>query len=107
MSLSLIAVCAFITVLAVLITSIRVVGLRRVLRNATIFDVAFTIAIGILLGGTATGLMIALTAGLVAALTLSAGQAAMNAYDNVMGRFKASRDAATDDLPSSGDWAVL
>jgi len=64
------AACA--TVAAVLVTGHRVVGIKTIVKHATIVDVAFTVAMAVAFAGTITGLMVAIMAGLVMALFLSA-----------------------------------
>lgn len=61
-----------VSVAACLVTLSRVVGWRRILRHATIVDVAFTIGLAMFLAGTMTGALTAVLAGLLMALVLTA-----------------------------------
>ena len=62
---------AAISVAACLVTLSRVVGWRRILKHATLVDVAFTIGLGLSFMGTLTGMLVAVLGGLLMALTLT------------------------------------
>ncbi len=104
MSVTLIMTFAAVIVAATFITASRVLGVRTILRHATVADVLFTILLAIVMGGTLTGMLIALSAGLVAAACLSVGRFIMNKIDALAAGSGVAADA---DLPSSGDWGVL
>lgn len=61
-----------VSVAACLVTLSRVVGWRRILRHATVVDVAFTVGLAMFLAGTMTGALTAVLAGLMMALVLTA-----------------------------------
>lgn len=82
-----IIVLSTVTVGAVLVTGSRVFGLRRIVKHSTKADVAVTVGAGFLLGGTITGLAVAITAGLMFALVMS-----------VMKSFYGCTDSLTDAL---------
>lgn len=60
-----------VSVLACLVTLHRVVGMQRILRHATVVDVAFTLGLAVFLAGTLTGALVALLGGLIMAVTLT------------------------------------
>lgn len=60
-----------VSVAACLVTLSRVVGWRRILKHATLVDVAFTIGLGLAFMGTLTGMLVAVLGGLLMALTLT------------------------------------
>lgn len=62
---------AAVSVAACLVTLSRVVGWRRILKHATLVDVAFTVGIGLAFMGTLTGMLVAVLGGLLMALTLT------------------------------------
>lgn len=62
---------AAVSVAACLVTLSRVVGWRRILKHATLVDVAFTIGLGLAFMGTLTGMLVAVLGGLLMALTLT------------------------------------
>jgi hypothetical protein len=76
-----IIVLSTVTVGAVLVTGSRVLGLRRIVKHSTKADVAVTVGTGFLLGGTITGLAVAITAGLMFALVMSVLKLAYAAKD--------------------------
>jgi len=71
MNIGLIFLMSLVTVAAFLVLAIRTIGLRWVLRHATIIDVIFTLVVCITLAGTLTGLLIGILAGLVLTGTLT------------------------------------
>jgi uncharacterized oligopeptide transporter (OPT) family protein len=71
MSIDIIFLMSLVVVAATLLTLCRVIGIRRVLRHATVIDVIFTVVACIMLAGTLTGLLIGILAGLVMAGTLT------------------------------------
>lgn len=95
MTLSLIFLMALAAVAATLLTLIRIVGWRRVLRHATLIDVVFTVVICFALAGTLTGLLIGIVAGLVMAGALSVAKA-------LVSRVEALR--ASQSKPVEEDW---
>lgn len=64
-------VMAAVLVAATLVTLTRVIGIKRVLRHATLIDVLFTVLAGVMFLGTLSGMLIAVIGGLLMALTLS------------------------------------
>lgn len=58
-------------VAAALITLNRVVGWRSMAKHATIIDVGFSVGVGVAFMGTLTGMLVAIIAGLVMAVTLN------------------------------------
>lgn len=61
-----------VSVAACLVTLSRVVGWKRILRHATIVDVAFTVGLAMFLSWTMTGALTAVLVGLIMALVLTA-----------------------------------
>lgn len=57
---------------ACLVTLSRVIGWPRILKNATLIDVGFTIFLAVFLAGTLTGALTAILGGLIMALVLTA-----------------------------------
>jgi MFS superfamily sulfate permease-like transporter len=93
MSISLIFLMSLVAVLAALVTLIRVLGWRRVLRNATWIDIGFTVVICLALAGTLTGLLIGIVAGLVMTGTLTAARWMQERMD----AFRAQQAKPVDD----------
>lgn len=62
---------ALCTVAAFIITGRRVVSFKTMARHATIIDVGFTVAMLALFAGTLTGMLVAILAGLLMAITLT------------------------------------
>jgi hypothetical protein len=86
-----------VSVAAVLVTLHRVVGIKRILRHATLVDVAFTVGMTIMFAGTLTGMLVAVLAGLIMALVLSVGRVLM--------KFGDSTTASTDsEFDAQGNW---
>lgn len=71
MALSLIFLMSLVAVVAALVTLVRILGWRRVLKHATLIDIGFTLVICFALAGTLTGLLIGIVAGLVMTGTLT------------------------------------
>lgn len=69
--MDLIVTMAAVSVAACLVTLSRVIGWRRILKHATLVDVAFTIGLGLAFMGTLTGMLVAVLGGLLMALTLT------------------------------------
>lgn len=69
--MDLVVTMAAVSVAACLVTLSRVVGWRRILKHATLVDVAFTIGLGFAFMGTLTGMLVAVLGGLLMALTLT------------------------------------
>ena len=79
--LTTIFVLAGATVAATLVTVSRAIGLRRVVRHATAFDIVFTILAALAFAGTLVGFAAAIVAGLIMALALSGMKAYYRAVD--------------------------
>ena len=81
MAFGFIAGAAVATVGAVLVTGHRVIGIKRMVKHATLVDVTFTVGMAIAFAGTLTGLLVAIVAGLIMAVVLSAAQKLQTLYE--------------------------
>lgn len=97
MTVGLIFLMALVSVVAALVLLIRTIGVRRVLRHATIIDIIFTLVVCFLLAGTLTGLLIGIVAGLVMTGILTVAKALMK-------RIEAARIATARDVTEPEDW---
>lgn len=102
MSIGLIFIMSLAVVLAFLVTSIRFLGFKRVLRHATLIDVVFSVVICIALAGTLTGLLIGIVAGLLLAATLTALKWAMGVLEQLRGAAVQRIHAETEDWCPGG-----
>lgn len=96
MSVTFIATAAVCTVAAVLVTGHRVVGIRRILQHPTLVDVGFSVAMVVAFAGTLTGMLVAIIAGLLMALVLSAGRYLL--------RFERPTTARDSEYNDKGEW---
>lgn len=99
MTVGIIFLMSLATVAAALVTLVRIMGVRRVLRNATIIDIGFTLIVCFALAGTLTGLLIGIVAGLVMTGTLTVWKAATAKTDALRASY-AQRTAE----PEADDW---
>lgn len=100
MAFGFIAGAAVATVAAALVTGSRVVGFRRILKNATLVDVVFTVGMGVAFAGTLTGLLVAIAAGLLMAVFLTGAKKCLQVWD----AFKGRGPAANDEFDANGVW---
>jgi len=82
MVLSGIVIAGGLTAAAALITTARVLGIKRMIKHSTLVDATVTVGLGAALMGTATGMLTAIIAGLIVALTLSVAKVASNIIDD-------------------------
>lgn len=87
------------TCAAALLTLGRVVGFKRIIKNATLVDVAFSVGVVAVLGATVTGALTAVLAGLFMAITLSVGKSVMAAVDAIKGLWPSFSAAVQDHYP--------
>lgn len=92
---------AVIIVAALLVTMQRVIPFRIILGYATLIDVGVSSVLMVMFAGTFTGLMSAAMAGLVLALTLSAGRALIG-YQRL--RWRAGGVYVEDFPPKAWTW---
>jgi uncharacterized membrane protein YedE/YeeE len=81
MSIDLVLLMAIAAVASALVLLGRIIGLRTILRHATLIDVGFALIAGFALHGSTVGILIAIVGGLVMALVLQTGRALLRAYD--------------------------
>lgn len=87
-------IMSVVSVAAALVTLSRVLGLRRILRNATLVDVIFTVGAFVLLAGTLTGALVAVLSGLLMAVVLTLLKRLDGIAGRLTARLRASRMAA-------------
>ena len=87
------------TVAAVLVTGARVVGVKRLIKHATLVDVTFTVGMAVAFAGTLTGLLVAIMAGLMMAVLLSGLQYLSRFAD----KFQRKQDPASE-FTADGQW---
>jgi hypothetical protein len=83
------------TVAASMITLGRVIGYRRMFKHATLVDVAFTVLMVLIFAGTLTGMLVAIVAGLMMALVLSAGRYLLRFFEQTENN---------SEFTASGEW---
>ncbi len=81
MSMNLVFLMAVCSVASTLVLLSRLIGLRTILRYATLIDVGFALIAAAALHGTLTGILVAIVGGLVMALVLQSGRMILRAYD--------------------------
>lgn len=81
MTMGLIFLMSLAAVAAALISLVRVIGWRRVLKHATAIDIGFTLLVCFALAGTLTGLLIGIVAGLVMTGVLTLAKAVQRRVD--------------------------
>jgi uncharacterized membrane protein YcaP (DUF421 family) len=86
-----------VSVAACLVTVSRVVGWKRILAHSTKVDVAFTLGLAALMGGTLTGNLVAIMGGLFMACTLTA-------LNYVLGFTKPEDHCVDDEHDAHGVW---
>lgn len=96
-SLTMIFLMSLCCVAAFLVMLIRTVGVRWVLKYATVIDVIFTVVMCIALAGTLTGVLIGILAGLVLTGALTITKWAYSQMDN-------ARAAMVRDVTPAEDW---
>lgn len=87
------------TCAAALLTLGRVVGFKRIIKNATLVDVVFSVGVVAVLGSTVTGALTAILAGLFMAVTLSVGKSVLSGVDAVIGLWPAFTQSIQDNYP--------
>ncbi len=90
MSISLVFLMACVAVASALVLLSRVIGVRRILRHATVIDVGFAVVAGIALHSSIIGILIAILGGLVMALVLQVGRVFVRASERATEAAKAS-----------------
>lgn len=81
MSIDLVILMAIASVASTLVLLGRLIGLRTILKHATLIDVGFAVIAGAALHGSLTGILVAIVGGLVMALVLQSGRMLLRAYD--------------------------
>lgn len=81
MSMELVILMAIASVASALVLLGRLIGLRTILKHATLIDVGFAVIAGFALHGSLTGILVAIVGGLVMALVLQSGRMILRAYD--------------------------
>lgn len=99
MALGFIAGAAAASVAAVLVTGHRTIGIKRIIKHATLVDVTFTVGMAIAFAGTLTGFMVAIVAGLFMAILLTG----LQKLSALMDRMK-TPSAEQDDEHNENGW---